>query len=43
MYDTTAEEDLFVSVCELLKKYDLPLTKLSFVAINVALFYDWKK
>jgi len=29
MFDTTTGEDVFVSVFELFKKYDLPLEKLS--------------
>ena len=36
MFDTTTGEDVFVSVFELLKKYDLPLEKLSSVATDGA-------
>lgn len=36
MLDTTTGEDVFVSVFELLKKYDLPLEKLSSVATDGA-------
>jgi len=36
MFDTTTGEDVFVSVIELLKKYDLPLEKLSSVATDGA-------
>jgi len=42
LYETTTGEDVFVSICELLKKYDLPLSKLSSVVIDGAPFMTGK-